>query len=894
LIEASLDPLVTISAEGKITDVNEASVKVTGIPREKLIDTDFSNYFTDPKKAQEGYLLVFENGFVADYPLTIKHKNGKLTEVRYNASVYKDDKGNVLGVFAAARDITETKKLASERSALASIVESSYDGVIGNTLGGIITSWNKACEKIYGYSAEEVIGKNVSIIAPKDRENDIPNILKRVAKGEKIDQYETVRKRKDGTHVPISLVVSPIKDIEGKIIGTSSIERDITELKIIEEKADKAELELKRASAYSRSLIEASLDPLVMISPKGKITDVNEASVKVTGIPREKLIDTDFSSYFTDPKKAREGYLRVFEKGFVADYPLTIKHKNGNLTDVLYNASVYKDDKGNVLGVFAAARDVTEQKWAIELRNVNKELSFQNQEKEKRAAELSIANKELSFQNQEKEKRATELSIANKELAFQNHEKEKRAGELFMANKELAFQNSEKEKRAAELSIANKELAFQNKEKEKRAEELFIANQELVIQNREKEKRADELFFANKELAFQNIEKEKRAAELSLADEERRKINEYLESLIDSASAPIIVWDRNYKITRFNEAFENITGRTEKEVFGESLEILFPPASVDNSMGLIKKTRKGEQMEVDEMNIAHIDGSVRIILWNSANIMSSDGKTLIATIAQGNDITQRKEAEEEITKMNINLEQRVIERTFQLESANKELEAFSYSVSHDLRAPLRHIGGFVDLLIKNNSDQLNDSGLRYLNIISESSSEMGNLIDALLTFSRLGRSELKGTKINTKIMVSRVLKTFANEMAGRNVEIKTADLPDSWGDENLLNQVWINLISNALKYSRNIDKAVIEIGGKTEDDRTIFYVKDNGVGFDMKYADKLFGVFQRLHKAKDFEGIGIGLANVNRIVIKHGGNCWAESEIDKGATFFFSIPMNNS
>ena len=224
--------------------------------------------------------------------------------------------------------------------------------------------------------------------------------------------------------------------------------------------------------------------------------------------------------------------------------------------------------------------------------------------------------------------------------------------------------------------------------------------------------------------------------------------------MIDSASAPIIVWDRNYKITRFNQAFENITGRTEKEVIGKSLEILFPPASIDNSMDLIKKTLEGEQMEVDEMNIAHIDGSVRIILWNSANIMSSDGKIPIATIAQGRDITQRKRAEEEIIKMNKNLEQRVIERTIQLESANKELEAFSYSVSHDLRAPLRHIGGFVDLLLKNNSTQLNDSGLRYLNIISESSNEMGDLIDALLTFSRLSRTELKRTLINSKNMVT--------------------------------------------------------------------------------------------------------------------------------------------
>ncbi len=251
---------------------------------------------------------------------------------------------------------------------------------------------------------------------------------------------------------------------------------------------------------YARSLIEASLDPLVTISAEGKILDVNEASIKVTGVSREKLIGTDFSNYFTEPKKAQQGYQQVFEKGFVADYPLTIKHQNNKLTDVLYNASVYKDDKGNVLGVFAAARDVTEQKWAKDLRIANKELAFQNEEKEKRAQELSLANKKLAFENEEKEKRAAELIIANKELAFQNEEKEKRAQELSLANKKLAFENEEKEKRAAELIIANKELAFQNEEKEKRAAELAVANKELAFQNDEKEKRAAELVVANKEL----------------------------------------------------------------------------------------------------------------------------------------------------------------------------------------------------------------------------------------------------------------------------------------------------------------------------------------------------------------------------------------------------------
>ncbi|MDO8927599.1 MAG: ATP-binding protein [Bacteroidota bacterium] len=273
-------------------------------------------------------------------------------------------------------------------------------------------------------------------------------------------------------------------------------------------------------SQYASSLIEASLDPLITISIDGKITDMNQAKVNITGLSRKKLIGTNFYDYFTDPQKAREGYMRVFENGSLTDFPLTFINKNGKLTDVLFNGSVYKDANGIVIGAVVVARYIDRQKWALELQVANKELAFQNDEKGKRADELILANKELAFQNDEKEKRANELIIANKELAFQNKEKGKRADELILANKELAFQNKEKGKRADELILANKELAFQNKEKGKRADELILANKELAFQNKEKEKRAAELIIANNELVFQNQEKEKRAAELILANEE--------------------------------------------------------------------------------------------------------------------------------------------------------------------------------------------------------------------------------------------------------------------------------------------------------------------------------------------------------------------------------------
>jgi PAS domain S-box-containing protein len=240
---------------------------------------------------------------------------------------------------------------------LASIVDSSDDAIISNTLDGVILTWNRAAEKIYGYTAAEIRGASVARLLPPDRPQKFADDLATIRSGGRVEPYETFRQRKDGKLISVSLTISPIVAPSGEIIGVSSIARDITERK-------RADEQILAASQYSRSLIEASLDPLVTISPEGKITDVNEATIKITGIIRERLIGADFSDYFTEPEKAREGYQQVFSKGFVTDYPLTIRHRDERLTNVLYNASVYKDVDGNVLGVFAAARDVTAQKTA--------------------------------------------------------------------------------------------------------------------------------------------------------------------------------------------------------------------------------------------------------------------------------------------------------------------------------------------------------------------------------------------------------------------------------------------------------------------------------------------------------------------------------------------------
>jgi len=372
------------------------------------------------------------------------------------------------------------------------------------------------------------------------------------------------------------------------------------------------------------------------------------------------------------------------------------------------------------------------------------------------------------------------------------------------------------------------------------------------------------------------------------AEEALQSSEERYRSLVELSPDALFV-QSDGKIVFINSAGVKLFGASDAaELVGRlTLELVHPEDRRAIEQSIHDGMEEHRPVPFTEARIIRRDAEV-IDVEIAAAPMTFEGKNGAQVIVHN--VTDRKQADEQIRRLNSELEQRVADRTAALEAANKELEAFSYSVSHDLRAPLRHIEGFVEILRGSKAGELDGEAHQYLQTISDAARQMGRLIDDLLAFSRTARAELRKTRISLNEIVRDVLREVRRDCAEREVEWIIGVLPQAEGDANLLRQVLSNLVENALKYTRPRKVTRIEIGSNPNDDEIIVFIKDNGVGFDMRYAHKLFGVFQRLHSASDFEGTGVGLANVRRIIHRHGGRTWAEGKLDEGATFYFSLP----
>jgi PAS domain S-box-containing protein len=395
-------------------------------------------------------------------------------------------------------------------------------------------------------------------------------------------------------------------------------------------------------------------------------------------------------------------------------------------------------------------------------------------------------------------------------------------------------------------------------------EGLFILSMDMT-----KRKNAErEIRFLNENLE-QKVKDRTRELEDTIA--ELKESKEKFQKAFQASAAGIAITDlSNSNYMDVNRAFIQMTGFSKKELIGHNSKDLGMVTNVVHRDNILNHIREKGVAKNFEMTIRNKSGRVLVILASVETIILKGKKCALNVIY---DITDRKRAAE------------------QLASLNKELEAFTYTVSHDLRAPLRAINGYAEMLREDHSAGFNEEGTRLLHKITHGAVKMGNLIDDLLAFSKLGRKEIKKEPLDLNELVEAIIQEV-NKNSNHKAKIIVATLPTIKADYNLLYQVIFNLVSNALKYSAKKAKPVVEIGATEQNDEVIVSVKDNGNGFDMKYADKLFGVFQRLHTQEEFEGTGVGLAIVQRIIAKHNGKVWAEGKINKGAIFYFSLPSN--
>jgi PAS domain S-box-containing protein len=967
LLEASLDPLVTISAEGKITDVNKATEQVTGSPREQLIGSDFSDYFTEPEKARASYKQVFTAGFVKDYPLAIRHTSGKITDVLYNATVYRDETGKIQGVFAAARDVTERKRiekaLRDSEHRWSTTLASIGDAVIATDIKGNVTFINHVAENLTGWSIDD--GKNVPlrevfhIVNESTRKEVESPVIRVLREGLVIGlANHTILIRKDGGEIPIDDSGAPIKDKDGKLTGVVLVFRDIRERKEADDK-------LQAISLYSRSLLEASLDPLVTISAEGKITDANKAAEDATGFPREQLIGSDFSSYFTDSEKARKGYLKVFSEGFVRDYPLAIRHKSGRIIDVLYNASIYRNQQGKIQGVFASARDITERKKAEEkyrslFETIDEgfcivEMVFDDACKplDYRFLEVNESFERQTGLHDAKGKLMRTLTPNHEEYWFQIYGKVALTGEPVRFTNEAKALNRWYDVYAfpiGEGKIKNVAILFNDVTERKLTEQKLLAaslySRSLLEANLDplvtisadgkitdvNESTEEATGYTRKEIigsdfsdyftepqkariGYQKVFTEGFVRDYPLAichksgrvtevlynatiyrnqngeiqgvfaaarDITERKLAEqkllaasmYSRSLLEASLDPLVTISKEGKITDVNKATEDVTGCTREELIGSDFSDYF--TEPNEARASYQKVFTEGLVKDYPLAILHKSGRITDVLYNASVYLNPQGE-IQGVFAAARDITERKAMENEIKQ--------TLEK---LKQSNAELEQFAYVASHDLQEPLRMVASYVQLIERRYKGKLDKDADEFIGYAVDGANRMRGLIDDLLTYSRVSRlgKPFESTDVESTLDIALLnLKASITE----NHAVVTHDkLPVVMADGGQLVQLLQNLIGNAIKFH---GKEPPRVHVSSHDKRTeyVFSIRDNGIGISPEYYDRLFKIFQRLHTREEYPGSGIGLAVCKRIVERHGGRIWIESQVGKGSIIYFTL-----
>jgi len=731
---------------------------------------------------------------------------------------------------------------------------------------GKITYVNDKFCAISKYTREELLGQDHRIINSGFHPTEfIRDLWTTIAHG-RVWHGEIKNRAKDGSFYWVDTTIVPFLNENGKPRQYVAIRADITERKLIEEQL--------RGSHREVEDLKAALDEhaiVAMTDPQGRITYVNDKFCAISKYSREELLGQDHriinSGYH--PTEFIRNLWTTITHGKVWHGEIKNKAKDGSFYWVDTTIVPFLNDQGKPRQYVAIRADITERKKIEEqLRTSLQEVGDLKAALDEHAiVAMTDAQGRITFVND----KFCEISkYSREELLGQDHR---------IINS--GFHSTEFI-RDLWTTIAHGKVWHGEIKNKAKDGSFYWVDTTIVPFLKENGK-------PRQYVAIRTDITERKRNEESLRDTQAR-----LNSTLSAGSIGTWTWDLTHD-RLFADEFTARMFSLEPEAAAAGLpaEAYLRALHEEDRPGVVAALERAVETcgRYDiEYRVCRPDGECSWLQARGRVEGDEAGKALHFHGAVM-DITERKEAQEKVRRLNEELEQRVIQRTAELEIANKELEAFSYSVSHDLRAPLRAVDGFSQAVLEDYGEQLPEEGRHYLATIRGGAQRMGALIDDLLTFSRLSRLPLNKRSVDPKRVVRETLEELGFPIEGRAVEMRIGDLPLCQGDAALLKQLWLNLLSNALKYTRQREPAVIEVGCTPDDNEqaNVYFVRDNGAGFDMRYADKLFGVFQRLHRAEDFEGTGVGLAIVQRIVHRHGGRVWAEAALDQGATFYFTL-----
>jgi PAS domain S-box-containing protein len=926
LLEAAPDAMVISNEKGEIVLINRQTENMFGFTKEELIGkkveilipaefhskhvVDRTHYFENPKVRIMG----------AGLNLFAKRKDGTQIPVEISLSPLVTEEGTLIS--ASIRDISLRKaseeKLKKAKNDFQLLVSSIKDyAIFLLDTEGCVTSWNSGAEHIKGYTEEEIIGKPMEVFyTTEEIEKGEPKRNLQMALQNGHFETEGWRVGKNGYSFFANIVFTSLFDEKGSLYGYATVTKDVTEKRKAEEDLknfNKALLlsrqQIEESEKRFRNVVEQSVNPILILKGEElKLELANEPLFKLWNVGKESL-GKPFLEILPEMKDQPfvELLLDVYRNGathYGNDQPAYFIRENGKTETVYFNFVYlpYRENDNSISGVIVQATDVSTQVFArkkIETSEAN--LLIANRELKNTEAALNNLNAELEQKVKQrtedvlKSERRFRAMIENNsdfinitdesyKIIYRSPSAYRITGwtneEIVNAPGYLNIHPDDREKANQVIrdALANPGIPINAvlRTLHKNGQYIWL---EGVVTNLLHDENVKG-FVSN----YHDVTEREEAHKKLLASEVRYR------RLFETAKDGILILNSETGILEdVNPFLIEMLGYSHDELLGKQLWEIGLFKDIVENKSAFEKLKNEQYIRYDNLPLETKRGKAIWVEFVS-NVYPVDGIPVIQCNIR--DISERKQAEDKIKKLNTELEERVLSRTVQLKKANEELEAFTYSVSHDLRAPLRGIVGFTAILEEDYASKLDDEARRITTVIKNNTLKMGHLIDDLLDFSRMGKQEIIKTAIDTADLVKEIiLEQMAHQKMQNAIAWDIRDLISMHADKNTIRQVWVNLISNAVKYSGNHKMPHIEIGSYVKDEQNVFYVQDNGVGFDEQYSDKLFKVFQRLHSTEEFEGTGVGLALVEKIVSKHGGKVWAKGKENIGACFSFSLPV---